>query len=158
MNKSIYEIEGFDELQRKIKSLPDKVKKKEVNKILRKAAKSTVDAARAFAPKRTQNLSKSIKVATMTRAKVPMVVVGPRSKGKYDGWYGRQFVIPGHNIYKAGFSRNRKGNKKYNDANAAGKVAANPFMEKAFNATGGLVSQKAVASTEKYIQKQIDRL
>lgn len=148
MSKSIFEIRGIDELRAKIKALPDKVKKKEIIKILRQSAKSTVAQGRLEAPKSKKphslkggklimpgNLMKSIKVKVMTKARQPMIVVGPRSRGKYDGFYGRQFVIPGH-----------------------GKTPPNPFMERAKNKTEGRVSADAVAKTEKYIQKQIDRL
>lgn len=152
MNKSIFEIQGFEQLKAKIKSLPDKVKAKEIVKILRRSAKSTIDAARSMAPisKKAHvfrggkvfqpgNLRKSIRAASMRRSRVPMIIVGPRSSGKYDGFYGRAFVIPGHKT-------------------TSGFVAANDFMARAFRSTGGLVADSAVAATEKYIQKQIDRL
>lgn len=154
MSKSLVQLEGFDELKKKIKRLPDKVKRKEVQKILRVSAKSTVTAARAEAPisKKAHtfrggrvyqpgNLKKSIRTKVMTRARVPMVIVGPTSTGKkYDGFYGRSFVIPGH--------RTRSG----------GLVKPNPFMQRGHDKTAGLVTGKAVRATEKYIQKQINKL
>lgn len=170
MDKLITEIQGFDTLREKIKRLPDKVKRREVLKILRRSARSTVKVARMEAPKSDKphnsrgkkiqpgNLRKSIRAASMRRSRVPMVVVGPRSSGKYDGWYGRQFVIPGHNIYRAGFKRNRKGNQAANAAGAVSRVPANPFMDRAQAITKGKVTADAVAGTEKYIQRQIDRL
>lgn len=51
MSKSIVEIKGFDELVRKIKTLPDKAKRKEIIKILRRSAQTTVKVARQEAPK-----------------------------------------------------------------------------------------------------------
>jgi len=166
VDKLITEITGFDELQKQIKRLPDKIKRREILKILRRSARSTIQASRQEAPQSNRkgkstpvgNLKKSIKAATMRRSSVPMIVVGPRSSGKYDGWYGRLFVIPGHNIYRGGFRRSRKGNRKFNDANRAGVVPPNPFMERGFARTGGRVAKTAVKSTERYIQKQIDRL
>lgn len=154
MNKKLIEVQGFPELKKKIQSLAnDKVKRKEIQKILRLSAKSTVAAARVEAPKSDKphtfrggkvfqpgNLKKSIKVAVLRRSRVPMVVVGPRSSGKYDGFYGRSFVIPGH--------RTRGG----------GSVAPVPFIKRGFESTKGLVTAKAVKATEKYIQKQINRL
>lgn len=139
MAKALVEITGFAELQSKIKTLSDdKSKRKAMLSILRKSAKSTIDAARGFAPKDTENLSKSIKFQVMRRAAVPMGIVGPRSTGKYDGWYGRQFVIPGY-----------AGTKK---------VDPNLFMNKAQAQTQNKVVGKAVAQTEKYIQKLINKL
>ena len=150
MSKSIYEIQGFDELQNKIKRLPDKVKKREMIKILRASAKSTVAAARDEAPKSKKahwirgkkiqpgNLKKSIKVAVLRRSRNPNIVVGPRSSGKFDGFYGRQFIIKGTTGKSA--------------------IKANPFMERAQRRTEGKVTIETVSKTEKYIQKQIDRL
>lgn len=153
MSKQLYEIKGFKELKRKIQALPDKVKRREMVKILRLTARSTVLAARVEAPKSTKahmlrggkviqpgNLKKSIKVETLRRSKVPMVAVGPKSSGKHDGFYGRQFVIPGH--------RTRAGNF----------VKPNNFMERGFDRTKGLVSAEMVQRTEKLVQRQIDRL
>lgn len=159
MSKELVEITGFRELQAKIKKLGnDKDKRRTMLKILRKSAKSTIDAARRLSPKDTKVGSKSIKFQVMRRAAVPMGIVGPRSTGKYDGWYMRQFVIPGHNIYKGGFKRNRRGNKKANALGAKSKVPANFFMNKAQDATRGKVIGKAVPQTEKYFQKLINQL
>ena len=71
----------------------------------------------------------------MTRSKNPFVTVSPRSRKAADGWYLRQFVIPGTKFIKA-----------------------NPFMEKAYNQTKGLVTAAAEVKVAKYIQKQINRL
>ena len=139
MAKQLVEIKGFDELQAKIKKLSDdKDKRKPILAILRKSAKSTIDAARQLAPKDTGVLAKSIKFEVMRRAAVPMGIVGPRSTGKYDGWYGRQFVIPGY-----------AGTKK---------VDPNFFMNRAQAKTQNQVIGKAIPQTEKFIQKQIDKL
>jgi hypothetical protein len=66
-----------------------------------------------------------------------MGIVGPRSSGKYDGWYLRKFVIPG----KAG-----------------GGSEKNYFMDEAQNITQNQVVGKAIPQMEKFIQKQIDKL
>ena len=50
MSKSLVEIEGFAQLQAKLKTLPDKVKKREMLKVLGQVANPTVKAARANAP------------------------------------------------------------------------------------------------------------
>jgi len=160
----IAQVDGFEELRGKIKALPDKLKTREVRKILRRSARPTVKAARDEAPPRrnnprsTGNLKNSIRVAVMRKAAVPMVVVGPRSSGKYDGWYGRAFVIPGHNIYRAGFKRNRKGNTAFNATGSKSRVEANPFMDRAKAKTQSKVDKKALVGMEKYVKKQIDKL
>ena len=45
------EIKGFAELQAKIKQLPDKIKKREMLKVLGQVANATVSTARKEAPK-----------------------------------------------------------------------------------------------------------
>lgn len=148
------EITGFAELQSKLLQLPDKVKKREMLKLLGQIANATVSAAKANAPvskkqhiisgKRTRkiiepgNLKKSIGKITGKRGlgkENAVLYVGPKSKGvKNDGWYG-MFVNKG-----------------------TVKQQANPFMNRAYEQTKGGVTQDAEAKVTKYIQKQIDRL
>lgn len=152
MSRSIVEIEGFAELERKLKGLPDKVKKREVLKILGQVANSTVSAARSEAPISKKkhsisgktrayrlfmpgNLKKSIGKKVLRNAKNPMLVVRANSGKTYDGFYGRQMVLRGTKFQKA-----------------------NPFMDRAFSQTEGKVSVEGEAKVAKYIQQQIDRL
>ncbi len=153
MPKTLFEIDGFDELNRKLKRLPDKVKRREVLKVLGQVANPTVKAARSHAPiskkphlqsgSRTRkiiqpgNLKKSIGKIRGKRglAKINAVLyVGPKARGKYDGWYGA--FVHGGTV----------------------KQSANPFMQKAYNQTRGMVTADAEKRVAKYIQKQINRL
>ncbi len=154
MPKDLYQIDGFEELQRKIKQLPDNVKKKEMLKVLGQVATPTVKAGRQQAPiskkkhvisgKRTRkliepgNLKKSIGKIRGKKGlgkENAVLYVGPRSKGrKNDGWYG-MFV--------------EYGTKKQN---------ANPFMKKVYQQTKGKVTADAERKVARYIQKQIDKL
>lgn len=166
----LVEVKGFRELQKRLKDFPDKIKRREITKIMRRSARDTIQEARRQAPQskaphtirgkviQPGNLKKSIKFQVMRRAQNPGGIVGPRSLGKNDGFYGRQFVIPGHNIYRVGFKRNRRGNRKYNRSGARGRVPANPFMERAYNITKGRVSEKGRKGVEDYINKQLIRL
>lgn len=156
MSKDFIEIEGFKELEKKLKSLSsDKVKNREVRKLLGQVANSTVRVARDLAPKSKKahtisgktratrtfqpgNLKKSIGKKNLTRANNPMLVVRANSRKSADGFYGRQFLTRG----------TKKGNK----------LDANPFMQKAYDQTKGNVSADAEAKVAKYIQRQIDRL
>ena len=155
MAKSLVEIEGFNVLNAKLKALNnDKIKRREMLKVLGQIANPTVKAARTQAPqsakahlisgKRTRkiippgNLKKSIgkirgkKGLGKTNA---VLYVGPRSKGrKNDGWYG-MFVHNG--------TRHQK---------------ANVFMDRAYAQTKGKVTADAEQKVTKYVQKQIDRL
>lgn len=152
--KALFEIEGFDKLQKQIKRLDDRVKRSEVLKILGQVANPTVKAARSQAPissaphvqggKRTYkviqpgNLKKSIGKIRGKRgsAKVNAILyVGPRAKGrKNDGWYG-MFVHGGTKLQ-----------------------SANPFMDRAYNQTKGQVTADAEKRVKKYIDKQVIRL
>jgi len=157
MSKQLFEIEGFKTLQSKIKRLPDKVKKREMLRVLRAVAKPTVAAARSEAPvgdkvhKRYSrrdgsvlgvynpgNLKKSIGNITGRRgsAKVNAVLyVGPRSKGrKYDGYYGA--MVHGGTKFQR----------------------PNKYMDRAYNRTKGLVTRDAEDKVAKAIQRQIDKL
>jgi len=154
MAKSLIEIEGFDRLQTQIQKLDDKVKRREVLKILGQVANPTVKAARTQAPKSKKphvqagkrtykviqpgNLKKSIGKITGKRgnAKVNAVLyVGPRSKGrKNDGWYGA--FVHGGTV----------------------KQSPNPFMDRAYNQTKGKVTADAEDKVKKYLDKQIARL
>jgi hypothetical protein len=159
------QVEGFSELRQKIKRLGnDKTKRKEVNKILGQLANPTLKAARNLAPvgdgtikvkgKRYRRKKrqigkivyqdpyqagqgkKSIAKKTMTRSTIPMVTISPRSRKSADGFYLRQFVIPGtKNIKRKNF-----------------------FLDQAYKQTKGTVTAKAERRMAKYFQKQIDRL
>lgn len=157
MSKALFEIEGFDKLNAKIKQLPDKVKKREMLKVLRQVAKPTVAAARSQAPVGTRrhkrysrrdgsvlgvydpgNLKKSIGNITGRRGRArtnAVLYVGPRSKGrKYDGYYGAM-VHGGTKFQKP-----------------------NPYMDRAYNQTKGMVTKDAEEKVAAAIQKQIDKL
>lgn len=171
MSKSMFEIEGFEELQKKIKNLADdKSKKREIVGILKQVAKSTVDAAKQNAPTSKKehkargkiiqpgNLKKSIGTITGKKGTAKdnaVVYVGPRAKGKQDGWYGH-FVEYETNVYSKGFKRKRK--KGANNGAAIRKTKADPFMARAYNQTKGGVTQDAEVKVARYIQKRIDKL
>lgn len=171
MTKLIVEITGFNELQAKIKSLGDpRDKKREILLILRNVARSTVNAAKGFAPvsrishvargKNIEpgNLKKSIGTITGRKGKAkdnPTIYVGPRAKGNNNGWYGH-FVEEGVNVYRPGFKRKHK--RGANDKYAVARTKGQYYMKRAFQATGGRVSQEMEQKTAKFLQRRIDRL
>ena len=136
MSKSLIEIEGFAELEKKIKALGnDKVKKREVLKILSQVANPTVKAVKALTPVRSGIGKKSIGKKNMRKTVNAVLYVSPRSSKRADGWYLRQFVIRGTKYQKA-----------------------NPFIDKAYSQTSGRVTKDAEVKVAKYIQKQINKL
>jgi HK97 gp10 family phage protein len=171
MAKPMVEITGFPELEIKIKALSDdKSKKREIIGILKQVASSTVKAAKQTAPiskkKHTArgrviqpgNLKKSIGTIVGRKGSAkdnPTVYVGPRAKGKQDGWYGH-FVEYGFNVYNKGFKRKRKAGA--NNGAAIRRTKGNPFMKNAYEQTKGAVTQESEAKVARYIQKRIDKL
>lgn len=175
MSKPLIEVQGFDELQAKVKQFAnDKQKKQAILPVLRSVAQGTVKAARNEAPKskkkhviggkRTKktispgNLKKSIGVITGKRGRSkenPTVYVGPRAKGNFDGFYGG-WVEKGHNIYKGGFKRKRKKGAN-NGAGVKSRTKAIPFMQRAYQQTKGQVTSEVEKRVAKVIQKQIDK-
>ncbi|CAL2095853.1 conserved protein of unknown function [Tenacibaculum sp. 190524A02b] len=152
--KTLFEVEGFDVLQKKIKRLgKDKSKRKEVLKILGQVANPTLKAARRLAPvsskahyqKRKGQIfgvvispgtgKRSLGKQSMKRASDPMIYVSPTSTKRADGWYLRQFVL--------------RGTKK---------IKANPFLDKAYQETKGGVVKDAEKRVARYFQKRIDSL
>lgn len=157
-----FEIEGFEELNRKLKKLPDRVKRTEVLKIFRRVAKpvekayseelpvGTVDKKRfgTVYPKGT--LSKSVKSETVPASKAggnPSIAVRPGKKGKFDSFY-KFMVIP-------------KGTRTGSIARGSRK-GRNTVVEEARDKTVQNVSAKAqkeaIEKTAQYIQKQITKL
>jgi len=170
-NKAIVEVTGFKELQQKIKQLSNpKDKKREVLRILRQAAKPTLRAARNYAPvskkshvargKRIPSgtLKKSIGNITGKRGLAkenPTIYVGPRTRGRYDGWYGH-FVEAGVNVYRKGFKR--KHTRGANAKAAVRRTKGQYFMKRAYITTGGRVIKEAEKTTARFIQRRIDKL
>lgn len=175
MNKAIIEIDGFRELQDKIKKLGnDKDKRREILSILRNEAKSTVKAARQFAPVSKKphvargtiinpgNLRDSIGTITGRKGQSrlnPTIYVGPRVKGKNKGWYGAM-VEEGHNVYTTGFKRKNRstGSTKRYAGKAIGFVKPRRFMKPAYELTKGKVVSDLEKQTARFIQRRINRL
>ena len=136
MSKSLVEVKGFEELTKQIKSLTnDKVKKREVLKILGQVANPTVKAVKALTPFVSRIGKKSIGKKNMRKTKNAVLYVSPRSSKRADGWYLRQFVIRGTKHQKP-----------------------NAFIDKAYGQTKGQVTKDAEVRVAKYIQKQINKL
>lgn len=167
MSRPVVEIEGFRELQEKIKLLANpRDKKREVLLILRQVAKPTITAAKSFIkdskkPHKVRgkliqpgNLKKAIGAIT-GKQENPTVYVGPRAKGSFYGFYGH-FVHDGVNIYRKGFKRKRK--RGANASAALRRTTGNPFMQKANQATDGQVTADAERKVAAFIQRRIDKL
>lgn len=169
------DVQGFDQLVRKIKVLAnDKDKRREILMILKQISKPTLSAAKQNVPiskkahlisgKRSKkliqpgNLKKSLGHITGRKGSSkdnPTIYVGARVKGAQDGFYAA-WVHEGHNVYAKGFKRKRKAGA--NMGAAKSRTKANPFLRNAYNQTGGRVTAEAEAQFSKFLQRRIDKL
>lgn len=153
--KQEFKIEGIEDVSNEIKSLGnDKIKRREILKILRRQAKPMMQAMRQNAPESDNviisgddvyypgNLKKSIAIKTSPSKKYPNVLVGPRyGKGakKYDGFYAWWIEY------------------------ASGTHQSNPtggknFVEKTSRQKGEMVYKQASTQLKKYIDKKAKTL
>ena len=145
-----FKIEGIEAVQREIESLSDdKMKRREILKILRRQTKPILSAVQANTPEADKvgifkgvkydpgNLRRSMAIKTGRSKEYPNVLVGPRQGKKaknYDGFYA--WWIQYGTIYK-----------KPND-----------FIWKAAAPLLDSVHTTASAETKKYIEKKIRTL
>lgn len=168
MSKSLVEIKGFDVLERKLKSLTnDKVKRREVIKLLGQVANPTVKVARNYAPS-AGHLQPRIKTYVRKKRQVRNVVV----EQNYTSGLGKESI--GKKILRK--ARNPMLVVRANDKDIGGKKGyggfymrqwvirgtknydGNPFMDTAYRLTKGRVTKDAELKMARYIQKQINRL
>ncbi len=173
MPTPLIEITGFAEFQEKLKKIgDDKTKRAAMFAVLRAVASGTVKAARDRAPiakrvhiisgKRTRrvvqpgNLKKSIGIIVGKKggAKInPTLYVGPRARGKNDGFYGG-WVEEGHEI-KSTFSGYASARGR---SSRRSRTTPKPFMKPAYDQTQGQVTAEAENKVTAAIQKQITKL
>lgn len=161
MKLDVTQIEGFEELNRKLKTLPDRVTRREVLKLQRRLAKpiiqkysgnlpeGNIDKKRFGTTYPGGTLKKSVKIDTVPiRASGgnPAIAIRPGKKGKWDAWY-RFMVIP-------------KGSSP-GSVNRGSRAGKNTVIDKARDKTileMSTIPKKYIEETAKYIQKQINRL
>jgi hypothetical protein len=159
MSRDLFQVEGFEELRKKIQQLgSDKDKKKEILVILRKRARPLIRAIRTETPESKKahvisgrrsrkviqpgNLKRSIGNITGKKGKAkinPTIYVGPRIRGRNDGFYGA-WVHDGSKLPQGGRSK------------------ANPFQKRGFNKVESGLVKDTEKSMAKFIQKRINRL
>ena len=161
----VFEIDGFEELNRKLKKLPDSVKRTEVLKIQRRLAKPIVSAYASNLPvgkkshsrytsgggKTTYtpgNLARSVKAVTVPKRKSdgnPSIAVRPSKTSRGDGYY--RFMV-----VKEGFKGSGRGSRK------GSNVVVPQARDKTLSATQAQTTKEAASKTAEYIQKQINKL
>lgn len=147
---NVTQVEGFDELNRKLKQLTDSVKRTEVLKLMRTLARPLVLAYRSKLPVDSGKLRASVAVKTIPGRKTngnPAIAVVPGKSGKNDAYY-KFMVIP------KGTKLNGSGRGSRKGVNVSVPLARNAALKSVEEAT---VSKSEVAAA-KLVQKQIDRL
>ena len=161
----VTKIEGFEELNRKLKKLDDNVKRSEVLKLQRRLAKPIADAYSSKLPVSSRshtrytkgggkttynpgNLARSVRIKTVSKRAAksnPAIQILPDKKGQNDGYY--RFMV-----VKKGFKGSGRGSRK--GANVVVTQARNAALAQ----TQGQTTREAEQKTAAYIQKQINRL
>lgn len=150
MNRDLINIQGFEEFQRKLKRLPDKLKRNEVLKIQRRMAKPLVRAYQSELPKDSGNLAGSVRAKTVSASKVggnPSIQVLPDKKRGYDGYY--KFMVVRKNTVLG--SKNRGSRLGKNTVTAKAR-------DRAIRSSAGFVSKDYEAKMVKYLQGRINKL
>lgn len=146
----VTQVTGFNELNRKLKTLTDRVKRTEVLKIFRRLARPVVRQYRANLPKGKGVLQRGVGVKTVPASKVggnPVVSVLPGRRGSADPFY-RFMVVPKGT--KTG--SNKRGSRR-------GRANVVPIArDKTLQAMENGLVEYGGKETAAYVQKQIDKL
>ena len=132
--KATLRLEGGKALERKLKTLPTRVRNKVVRTALRDGAKIVQAETKSLAPVQTGLLKKSLKVRAMKRKKGRIGINVQMGAGDYKGetFYGA-FVEYGHKLGKRtnGIKRAQKKGAAVGDSRPM--VPGQHFMERAFD-------------------------
>jgi HK97 gp10 family phage protein len=136
MSKGI-ELDGFPDFLKAVERLPDRLKRMELLKVLRREAKPTVQAAKRNVRKKSGKLERSITTITGKSKIYPNILVGPSVKGKNEGFHGHLIEF-GHG--------------------GPHPAPAFPFMRPAYDETKNQVSKAAAQAVAKYVTKRAKKL
>lgn len=146
----VTQVEGFDELNRKLKALTDRVKRSEVLKIFRRLARPVVRQYRGNLPKDRGVLQRGVGVKTVPASKVdgnPVISILPGRRGTADPFYRFMVVPKGTRT-----GSNKRGSRR-------GKANVVPIArDRTLDAMKGGLVEYGGKETAAYVQKQIDKL
>lgn len=139
------EVQGFKELEAKLKALPWEVGSKVLRTAVLTSAKPMLDEAKAQAPAKTGRLKKSIArrvyLTDQGTKAVVMIYIKPAA------WYGR-LVHQGVNA-----QRQRRGGKRHSVV-----IPANPFLRRAFDSQKDAYITLLKQNLEKGIARAIAKI
>lgn len=140
MARDLFKVEGYQEFVKAVKTLDDKMKKREIVKIWRRVAKPTLTAAKQKVPVKSGRLKRSLGLVTGKSKTYINVLVIARRKGQYRGNHAH-LVEYGHIIRHPKTGR------------IIGHAPPQPFMRPAWDQT----KTAATANTEKLLAKHIEK-
>lgn len=136
-----FEMKGFEEIEKVLAALPDKLGPQVLTRTLRKAAKPLTDEAKRLVPKRSGELAKSIGVvAAKDFGNYTGVYVGPR-RGIYGGHHAH-LVEYGTAMRKLDKPTLIKIGGKLVTITHTGTMPAKPFMRPAYDSKIDEVQQE----------------
>lgn len=140
-------ITGVKAIDRRMKMLPDRLKKKVIRQAIRKALKPVQVAVKAQAPVASGQTKRAVRIRAVKSKKRDRIALEVKiGAGDYKGdQYYAAFVQYGHNI-----ARPR--------GNVIGHVQENPFMSRAFLATAGTARQDAMVEIAKGVNNETGML
>ncbi|AGO49131.1 structural protein [Cellulophaga phage phi39:1] len=150
MNLNIEGVEGFEELNAKLKKLSDSVKRKEVLGLQRQLAKPIQKAYAANLPVDSGTLSKSVAIKTVSIKRSggnPVISVEPGKRGKNDGYYKFMVIKKG----------SKPGSIKKGSRRGLNNVVTDGRNKTLKQISSGVVNSSE-ATVVKYVQKKIDKL
>lgn len=157
MAKPLVEIQGYDKFLKAIEKLPDKTKRSEMLKLIRKTTKPTILAAKANINDQSGRLARSIGNITGKSKTYPNILVGPRIKGNHAGFHGHlvEFGTKKHVIWQKYKTKNGRIIRRRIEHPGS---KPHPFMKPAFESTKGLVSKDLEVRIAKYLEKKVQTL
>ena len=134
-------LRGAKEMARLLRKLPKRVTAKILKRVLRKASRPVIIAAKARVPKKFRVLEKSIG-SSFLRTRKPrkeVIKIGPRTgkKALNNGWYGHlvEFGTKSHTIKADPLVFSIDGDLKFVSQVTIPSIAPQPFLGPAFKAT-----------------------
>ncbi len=146
----ITQVEGFDALNQKLKTLDDRIKRREVLALQRRLARPVQKAYAANLPKKTGTLSKSVAIKSVTARKSngnPVVQVVPGKRGKNDGYYKFMVIRKG----------DRPGSTQRGSRKTLNTVTGDA-RDRTLSQIGDRVAIESEKKMAEFVQKRIDRL
>jgi hypothetical protein len=175
-NSTAFKVDGFDDLAKVWKQLPNQIKDKEVQRFLIQSGKPIQRAAKSLVGEKTGNLKKAIRFKRGKRkANAIDVWLGVQNRRRKAGhWHLVTFGTKERKIdsYKTkastreklvaneagemGLKVNLQGRTYF--ITHTGKMTANPFMTKAQNQVGLSTSKRQQKLMARYVTRSIKRL